>query len=447
MNTWCYLNKPGWKASVTAASIATLLLTDGLIAAEYWVRPNLGGDDHRLCLEDSPCKLSADVLALLAAGDQLHLKSGIYSPTLIEGIHGAADAPIVISGPKAHAGQAIFSGQTTDTSTRDLLELKQCSNIIVRDVGMRAAFRSGIRVNNSHNVTLKRINVSSAGKWAVFSNHSNFLSVVDSTLKGPTSQHGIYLSNSGDNATLLNNHISGFAGSGIHVNGDLSMGGAPGVVADGVISNLVIAGNWIDRNGKSGGAAINLDGALNTVISNNLITSPYGAGVALFRGDAARGSNWVDIHNNLIVGAAQSRDLLIFNQSGTDNTVQNNILIVRDASVHAINVHKNEKKNGRSTYGPLPFTSSDNFYWVEGSLIELGNNSLSAPRVANHPLLGLRKLKEHPQISVTENLGYFLSTQLAELVKLKGIGSANSYLNGDRINLPAPGQEDTQTPK
>ncbi len=111
--------------------------------------------------------------------------------------------------------------------------------------------------------------------------------VVRNTQGTGTTGHGMYLSGSSVGVQVLNNWIHDNAYVGIHINGDISEGGA------GVVSQIVIAGNVIDDNGQNG---INADGLQSSVIENNLIFHNARDGIELYQIDALGGSA-----NNVIV--------------------------------------------------------------------------------------------------------------------------------------------------
>ena len=79
------------------------------------------------------------------------------------------------------------------------------------------------------------------------------------------SQHGIYVSNSGDWPVLRANRVHDNAGAGIQLNADASQGG------DGIITGAILEDEVIYNNGSAGGSAINLDGVQYSTIRNNLL--------------------------------------------------------------------------------------------------------------------------------------------------------------------------------
>ncbi|MDP2365849.1 MAG: choice-of-anchor Q domain-containing protein, partial [Ignavibacteria bacterium] len=118
-----------------------------------------------------------------------------------------------------------------------------------------------------------------------------------------------------------NNHSFNNRGCGIHMNGDLSMGG------DGIISNATIAANVIHDNGVGGGSAINMDGVQDSKIFNNVLYNNHATGIAMYQIDGAEGSKSNKIFNNTIVHPADGRWAILIVNGSTGNTIYNNILI------------------------------------------------------------------------------------------------------------------------
>jgi len=93
------------------------------------------------------------------------------------------------------------------------------------------------------------------------------------------------------------------------------MGGGKFTSGDGIISNVKIIENTIINVGVRGGAAINLDGAENVEIKNNILWKLHSAGITIFKDDGAISSRNINIENNLIYLLEDSRWGLIINNS------------------------------------------------------------------------------------------------------------------------------------
>ena len=101
--------------------------------------------------------------------------------------------------------------------------------------------RAGIRAAVSDFITIKNNYCHNNYRWGIFTGFTNDLTIENNTCSYSEDEHGIYVSNSSDRPIIRNNHSFNNNGCGIHMNGDISMGG------DGIISNAVVEGNIITR--------------------------------------------------------------------------------------------------------------------------------------------------------------------------------------------------------
>jgi len=124
---------------------------------------------------------------------------------------------------------------------------------------------------------------------------------------------------------IINNFVYNNNQSGIQINADSSEIEPD---ADGITTDAIIANNMFYGNGLGGGAAINLDGAVNASLYNNLIYDNHADGIALFRQDADYASINAQIYHNTIVNTATATGWnLIITDGSTGADVQNNILV------------------------------------------------------------------------------------------------------------------------
>lgn len=139
-------------------------------------------------------------------------------------------------------------------------------------------------------------------------------------------EHGIYCSNSGDRPVVRGNVLHHNAGCGLHMNGDIEMGG------DGVISDGLVERNIIYGNGAEGGAAINMDGVEKTIVRNNLLYDNHAGGIAIFQENGGLCSSGNRFLQNTIVMPAGSRWAVNIADAGcVDNVLFNNIILSHDA--------------------------------------------------------------------------------------------------------------------
>jgi parallel beta-helix repeat protein len=345
-----------------------------LFAKEYWVLPpsqpsELCTTDRCLCNKNNACVLSNSLLKNLQAGDSVYFEKGIYPAFIINDLHGTIEKPITFNGS--------FSIDKANISLNpkkinDFIEIKKSSHITLTGFNIQNAPRAGIRVNNSHYIKVENNKLTNNGVWGIFTNHANHFIASNNTILGPAQQHGIYHSNSGDHVQITSNFIQNFNGCGIHMNGDLSMGGAYQVKGDGIISDVKISNNYLSGNGSSGGSAINLDGIENGDINNNIIVNNKAAGLSIFQGDGAAGSSKINVTDNLIIMAKRSRWAVNIKNAGGENSFTNNIIISQDSFKGIYDVLPIDL-NTKNKLKALPFTANNNVYGYGRNLIVLND--------------------------------------------------------------------------
>ena len=296
-----------------------------LQAKTYWLDP-AANNTYRLCTANLPCNSITYLVKHLNPGDKVILKEGQYPPMIIADIQGTKNKPIAIKA----AGKGVVFKPDELFNSRDLVEFRHVQHVVFSGARFSQAKRAAIRLNNTTDVQLVDNHIVSSGVWGVLTNHSNNIAMVNNTIIGASSQHGIYISNSGDNVLIKNNTIENSLGSGIHINGDLSMGGGKFTEGDGIISNVYIANNAIANVGIKGGAAINIDGGENVEIINNILWALNAAAITVFKGDGAIPSKNIAIKNNLIYLKENSRSALIIKNSNGPVYFSQNIVLSKN---------------------------------------------------------------------------------------------------------------------
>ena len=405
-----------------------LCYTEQLCAKEYWVLPpsqpsELCTSKSCLCNKNNACALSNVLLKQLRPGDFVYFEKGVYPAFTINNIHGTIEQPITFNGSFS-IGKAEVS--LNPKKHKDLIEIKQSSHLILTGFNINSSPRAGVRVNNSHHITVDKNKFTNNGVWGIFTNHSNYFIATNNTIVGPAEQHGIYHSNSGDNVKITSNFIQNFNGCGIHINGDKSMGGAKGVKGDGMISNIEISNNYLSGNGLVGGSAINLDGVVDANINNNIIINNKAAGISIFKGDGAVGSSKVSVEDNLIIMAKGSKWAVNIKNSDGNNSFTNNIIISQDSfrgiyDVLPVDLSANNKLK------VMPFTANNNLYGY-------GRNHIALNDEHYLPLdewqQDYKNDKDSSKIFykyVISNKGK-LSLPIVNLLKERSIAEFNSYL-------------------
>ena len=284
---------------------------------------------------------------IVSAGDSVLVVTGNYTGFDMR-TSGSSSQPIVF---KALSNNVIID--TRNPVTTDGINIEGADYIEVHGFNVINQPRAGIRVVVSDFVKIKNNNCSENYKWGIFTGFTDDILIEGNSCSFSEDEHGIYVSNSSDRPTIINNHSFNNNGCGIHMNGDLSMGD------DGIISNAIVAGNIIHDNGVGGGSAINMDCVQDSKIFNNLIYNNHATGIAMYRIDGAEGSKNNKIFNNTIIHPSDGRWAILVVNASTGNTIYNNILINKHSFRGSICLDEESKPGFVSDYNLLVNRLSD----------------------------------------------------------------------------------------
>jgi len=282
------------------------------------------------CVDDAPgptqeystIQAAADASA---AGDTVVVHPGAYAGFQVDP-SGAAGSPIYFFANGA--GVKI----TSPASTGDGIRLQNVSHVVIdgfeieappqRCIAARGATPEApmidvtVRRNLCKNATVEGFYLSEVSKSLIEDNE-----VSGAGVKGDTRSHCIYLANAGsDDTTIRRNRLHGCKAAesnGIHMNGDLSVGG------DGIISGLVVESNVIYDNGQNG---LNLDGVQSSLFQNNVIYGNARNGLRAYAIDGAAGPKGLRVVNNTL-RAEQSGFALKLSEDEGGHVVFGNVLL------------------------------------------------------------------------------------------------------------------------
>jgi parallel beta-helix repeat protein len=247
------------------------------------------------------------------AGDTVIVRPGSYSGFYLDR-DGTAANRIVF---QAEAGVTINQRNAT---TPDGINLEGADYVTIDGFNVVGTPRAGIRSVLNHHVVIRNNTLDQNGRWGILTGFSDDLLIENNVASRSVAEHGIYVSNSGDRPIVRNNVLFSNYANGLHMNGDVSLGG------DGIISGALVEGNVIYDNGRGGGSGINGDGVQNSIIRNNLIYNTHASGISLYRIDGGGGSSGNLVVNNTVLVAADGRWALNIQSGSTGNIVRNNIL-------------------------------------------------------------------------------------------------------------------------
>jgi parallel beta-helix repeat protein len=250
----------------------------------------------------------------VAAGDLVIVRPGNYAGfelttdgTSANPIEFRADAGVVVNVPETVRNQ-------------HGINLEGANWIVIQGFTVTGMPRAGIRAVLNHHVTIRGNTLDSNGYWGVLTGFSDDVLIENNVTSRSQVEHGIYVSNSGDRPTIRNNHVWGNRANGIHMNGDVSLGG------DGIISGALVERNLIHDNGAAGGSGINCDGVQSSRFLNNVLYNNHAGGITLYRIDAGGSAVNNLVAHNTILQASDGRWAINITNASTGNRVFNNIL-------------------------------------------------------------------------------------------------------------------------
>ncbi len=313
-------------------SVLLCLLSLPAWAATYYVDVN--GNNANAGTAALPWRTLQYAVDRVAAGDTVIVRAGTYAGFRI-GRSGTASAPITI---KADAGvRPLLNAVSAANRHQSIIEVENfeatVTYVVIEGFEVANAPRHGIDVRVTDYVTVRNCLSHDNGKSTLgdgiltgFSDHV----LLQGNECWANSEHGIYHSNSADYPTIRGNKLYRNARAGLHMNGDLSLGG------DGQISFGLIEKNVIYENGAGGGSGINCDGVSDSVIRNNLLYNNRASGISLYATDGAQGSSNNKVYHNTVVMAANARWAMNIPASTNgqshpvNNEIKNNIFIHPD---------------------------------------------------------------------------------------------------------------------
>jgi parallel beta-helix repeat protein len=312
----------------------------------YFVSNNGNNANNGLSIDSAfeTLQYAADIVS---AGDSVITLPGNYSGFDLR-TNGTQNSKIVF---KAYDNNVIIDNP--NSITNDGINVEEANWITIDGFNVINQPRAGIRIAVSDFVTIKNNTCNSNGRWGIFTGFTNDILIENNTCSYSGTEHGIYVSNSGDRPIVRNNTCFENNGCGIQLNADVSQGG------DGIISNAVIEGNILHDNCYNGGSAINLDGVQESVIYNNLLYNNHSTGIALFMIDGAEGSKNDKVYNNTIDVPSDGRWAVLVVDGSTGDTVYNNILINHHSFRGSITFDQASKNGFYSDYNLLENRLSD----------------------------------------------------------------------------------------
>ena len=291
-----------------------------MLLSTYYVSSSSGNDANGGTSDEIAFRTLQKAADTVVAGDTVHVRAGTYSAgmNLYGHAGGRADAPILfLADPDVVIERSAASGNSADLAAINIENTAGwfvIQGFTIDDAG-RTMRRAGIRVNRSPNCVIRGNTVDGAFD-GIFASASDNLLVEANVTRNASGEHGIYV-NGSRNYVIRGNTSYGNKWDGIHVN-----------VSDGVNQinhDGLIEANIVYQNQLSG---IDVDGAVNLLIGNNLVYRNGKHGITLYNQNQnpTPPCTNVTIVNNTI---ALNDNFAIQVQAGnaTGLTVFNNVLL------------------------------------------------------------------------------------------------------------------------
>lgn len=262
------------------------------------------------------------------AGDTVLVADGQYKGFDVASLAGSAANPITI---KAQGSNAVVNVTADRADNRDTIFVTFSSYIVIDGLQSSNANRSAMRIDQCQHITARNCVFGNNLTWGIFTDFSDDLLLDGNECFGSVQQHGIYVSNTCSNPIVRGNRLHDNFANGLHMNGDVSQGGA------GVITNALVENNIIYGNGAGGGSGINCDGVQNSLFRNNLIYAAHGAGITLYQTDASAPSINATVINNTIDVASNGKWAIQIHNGSSGAVVFNNIFLTHHSfhgSIH-----------------------------------------------------------------------------------------------------------------
>jgi parallel beta-helix repeat protein len=306
----------------------TVQAAGGGSGTTYYVAPT--GSDANACTSASPCLTIDRAAGLTNPGDTVSVAAGTYAGFTISN-SGTSAQPITYL-----ANGTVTIGNATDANAGYGIFISNVSYVTVDGFQIQGTTRKGIAARNASptapmfGLTIRNNKISNTQEEGMYVSEVNASLIENNTITDVglagiltngdnLTGHGIYLANSGSKNTIIRgNTLKSSAphpGNGIHMNGDLSVGG------DGLITGLTIENNRLLGGFVNG---LSMDGVQDSDIRNNIIVGTSHDGIRAYMGDGAAGPTNLRIVNNTV--SAPASDALKTSEEAGPSTIFNNIL-------------------------------------------------------------------------------------------------------------------------
>lgn len=320
-------------------------------AVTYSVSPT--GNDTSPGSSSAPWRTLQHAAETVSAGDTVLIRSGTYAGFRSQS-NGSAGLPITF---KSENGASVVVNTLGPNDWHgSIIEIEDYDWWIIDGLEVTGApDNAGIDIREAEHVTVQNCYCHHNQKWGIFTGFVEYFTAEYNECSYSVEEHGIYHSNSGDNAVIRHNTCHHNNACGIQINADPSMGG------DGISSNCTVSHNVLYENGAIGGAAINLASVRDSLIANNLIYSNHAGGIAAW--DDGQGEEWgsknIKYYNNTVHMPTDGRWAVNLKNGSTGSSVKNNVLIHENPARGGLEIDTSSLTDLSSDYNLLLWISVD----------------------------------------------------------------------------------------
>ena len=337
--------------TVVLLSFCLMSLFSVSTAAEYYVSPS--GNDASAGSSLVPWRTLQHAANVARAGDTVIIRNGVYAGFRAQS-GGTSGFPITFRTDEG--AHAIINTVSPVGKKGSIIEIEEYDWWVLDGIEVAGAPQNaGIDIRVADHVTVRNCHCRHNQKWGIFTAFAEYFTAEHNECTYSIEEHGIYHSNSGDNAVIRYNTCHHNAGCGIQINADPSMGG------DGISSNCIVTHNILYENGAIGGAAINLASVRDSLIDNNLMYGNHAGGIAAL--DNGKGDQWGsknnEYYNNTVHMPTDGRWAINLKNGCTGCEVFNNILIHASSSRGGVEIDTSSLTGFSSDYNILNRVSVD----------------------------------------------------------------------------------------
>ncbi len=305
------------------------------MGATYYVATT--GSDSNPGTIAQPWRTLDYAVQTIANGDTIQVRAGTYVGCLIENPGVSGGVKTLMSYP----GEAVLVNTPGPRNRHN--SIIEVENASLPDGLVKYWTIDGFEIANSPDhygadlrsttyCTVRNCYAHNNGLTGIFIAHG-YYSTMNNNESAYNGEHGSYYSDDSDYGIEYLNLMHHNDKMGMHHNGGAGYG-----AGDGLNTAYLCERNIIWENGLGGGAAIDLDGSVNSIVRNNLVYNNHASGIGVYAIGGAAGPTGCKVYNNTVVMASGARNVVYIPKSAkgrpnpSANLLKNNVLYTPDTT-------------------------------------------------------------------------------------------------------------------